>query len=136
MSIALLAVPAHCSRAPRPSLRRAHRASRRVGTATRGLPRHSAATCQLELPGLGDEIVSETAMGFARRSRKSRLLIQTAGRRQVLLRPQDDALIARRAREAHTLPDQRASQAEAASLRLHHQQPQLYGAALTGHQEN
>ena len=59
-----------------------------------------------------------------------------AGRREVLLCPQDDALIARRARETHTLADQHPPQPEAARLGLHQQQAQFRGAALARHQEN
>src|SRR5438046_10151567 len=87
MSVALLAVPAHCSRAPKPSLslRRAHQASRRVGTAAGGVARRSAATCQLELPGLPDEVLAEAAVRFPGRSRDSRLVVHMASRRAVRL---------------------------------------------------
>src|SRR5881398_3995007 len=120
MSVALLAVPAHCSRAPKPSLslRRAHQASRRVGTAAGGVARRSATTCQLELPGLPDEVLAEAAVRFPGRSRESRLLVQMASRREVLLCPQDDALVARRARETHTLEIGRASCRERVSLNV------------------
>src|ERR1700730_5087385 len=89
---------------------------------------------QLELPGLADQIVAEAVMGIPRRSRESRLLVQMAGRRALLLRPRDDALIARRVREAYTLGHQRPTQPEAALLGPHQQQAQSRGAALAGHQ--
>src|SRR6266853_3437200 len=119
----LLLSLAHCTRAGIASLSRV-RAAR-----GNGMP-------QLELPGLADEIVSEAAMGFPRRSRESRLLVQVAGRREVFLRPQDDSLIAGRAREAHALPHERPTQPEAARLGLHQQQAQFRAAARASNQEN
>src|SRR5437016_12541761 len=50
---------------------------------------------QLELPGLGDEVLPEAAVRLTRRALESRLLVEVARRGEVLLRPQRDAPVTR-----------------------------------------
>src|SRR5438874_1312257 len=91
---------------------------------------------QLELPGLGDEVLPEAAVRLTRRALESRLLVEVARRGEVLLRPQRDALVTRGARKAHALGDEAAAQPQAARPGLHQQQPQLRGSRLARDEED
>src|SRR5207302_67863 len=66
-------------------------------------PRRTPTSSQLQLPGLGDEVLAEAVVLLLAHDAEARRLVQASSRAQLALGPQHDLAVARRAREANAL---------------------------------
>src|ERR1700724_3404395 len=80
---------------------------------------------QLHLPGLANQALAETAVGFARDLHESGVLIDLARGEQDALGPQRDFAIAAGPRKRDAFPDQPPPQTQSAPGRIDQQQPQF-----------
>src|SRR3989441_11613394 len=88
-------------------------------------PRRTPTSSQLQLPGLGDEVLAEAVVLLLAHDAEARRLVQASSRAQLALGPQHDLAVARRAREANALIHEAGPEARPTRLRLHQQQAQL-----------
>src|SRR4029079_3134794 len=86
---------------------------------------NDACALQIALPGLADQVLTETPMWFRRDQREAGVPVDVALGEQDALGPQRYPLVALLACSADALLDQRAPDAEPARLFLHKQQAQL-----------
>src|SRR4051794_34482780 len=80
---------------------------------------------QLHLPRLGIHWLPEQCVRFGLDEIEARCLVDLSRRLQLRVRPEDNFLIARLARESDDLVDEPRSDAEAACGRLYQEQSQL-----------